>query len=123
MALLEEPVSFIATIKAKKSRHFYETVLGLQCLSEDSFAIVFALGSTQLRIQKVEFIPAINHTVLGWNVGNLKECVTDLTNNGVQFEFFAQLPQDALGIWSSPSGASIAWFKDPDENTLSLTEF
>jgi len=31
--------------------------------------------------------------------------------------------QDKLGIWTSPSGARIAWFKDPDGNTLSLTEF
>jgi hypothetical protein len=33
------------------------------------------------------------------------------------------LNQDAEGIWPAPSGAKIAWFQDPDENTLSLTEF
>jgi hypothetical protein len=32
------------------------------------------------------------------------------------------MPQDDLGIWSSPSGARVAWFTDPDSNTLSLTE-
>jgi predicted enzyme related to lactoylglutathione lyase len=26
------------------------------------------------------------------------------------------------GIWTSPSGARVAWFKDPDGNILSLTE-
>ena len=30
---------------------------------------------------------------------------------------------DAKGIWTAPSGARIAWFKDPDGNVLSLTEF
>jgi predicted enzyme related to lactoylglutathione lyase len=30
--------------------------------------------------------------------------------------------QDADGIWTSPSGALVAWFEDPDGNTLSLTQ-
>ena len=30
---------------------------------------------------------------------------------------------DPLGIWTAPSGARIAWFKDPDGNVLSVTEF
>jgi hypothetical protein len=30
---------------------------------------------------------------------------------------------DGLGIWTSPSGAKVAWFNDPDGNVLSLTEF
>ena len=32
------------------------------------------------------------------------------------------MKQDDLGIWRSPSGAQVAWFKDPDGNTLSLTQ-
>jgi hypothetical protein len=32
------------------------------------------------------------------------------------------MPQDELGIWSAPSSARVAWFTDPDGNTLSLTE-
>ena len=31
--------------------------------------------------------------------------------------------QDVQGIWSAPSGAQVAWFKDPDGNVLSLTQF
>jgi hypothetical protein len=38
------------------------------------------------------------------------------------FQRYGGMPQDDLGIWSSPSGARIAWFSDPDGNTLSLTE-
>ncbi len=30
--------------------------------------------------------------------------------------------QDELGIWTAPSGAKVAWFKDPDGNILSLSE-
>jgi len=32
------------------------------------------------------------------------------------------MKQDELGIWLSPSGAKVAWFKDPDGNVLSVTE-
>jgi len=83
---------------------------------------VFDLGATTLRIQKVESVPEVNYTVLGWEVLDIKQCVAELTQKGVQFEKFSQLPQDELGVWNSPSGASIAWFKDPDGNTLSLTQ-
>lgn len=122
MTILGTPVSFIATTKSVESRKFYENVLGFQCLSEDPFALVFALEDSTLRIQKVEIVPEVNHTVLGWEVVNIRRCVDELSKNGVQFERFAQLPQDELGVWSSPSGALIVWFKDPDGNTLSLTE-
>jgi hypothetical protein len=30
--------------------------------------------------------------------------------------------EDELGVWTTPSGARVAWFKDPDGNVLSLTQ-
>lgn len=120
--MLDKPVSFIATTNSDKARQFYESVLGLRCLSDDPFALVFTSGATTLRLQKVESMTDVNYTVLGWEVINIQQCVKKLTEKGVLFEMFSQLPQDELGIWSSPSGASVAWFKDPDGNTLSLTE-
>ena len=44
----------------------------------------------------------------------LKECFASRQVKPMQ--------QDAAGIWQSPSGARIAWLKDPDGNLLSLTE-
>jgi len=120
--MLKTPIAFIATVNADESRYFYETVLGLNCLSDDPYALVFDLGVTTLRVQKVDSIPDVNHTVLGWEVVNIRECADVLTKKGVKFQKFSQLKQDDLGVWCSPSGASIAWFKDPDGNTLSLTE-
>jgi hypothetical protein len=46
--------------------------------------------------------------------------VTGLQAKGVQFEKFGFFEQDELGIWSAPSGDSVAWFKDPDGNVLSV---
>jgi hypothetical protein len=41
----------------------------------------------------------------------------------IKFKRYEGIEQDELGIWTSPSGARVAWFGDPDGNTLSLTEF
>jgi predicted enzyme related to lactoylglutathione lyase len=63
-------------------------------------------------------------TVLGWEVESIEGTVERLTAAGVQFLRFAGMNDgDALGIWSAPSGARIAWFNDPDGNVLSVTEF
>lgn len=61
-------------------------------------------------------------TVLGWDVDNLVFLIESLVGKGVAFERYDFIVQDDLGIWTSPSGAKVAWFKDPDGNLLSLTE-
>ncbi|MFT6306388.1 MAG: hypothetical protein ACJA0Z_001552 [Halioglobus sp.] len=53
---------------------------------------------------------------------NIRNCVDELSKNGVSFKKFAQLPQDESGVWCAPSGALVVWFTDPDGNTLSLTD-
>jgi hypothetical protein len=42
---------------------------------------------------------------------------------GVAFERYRGLDQDGDGIRLASGGDRVAWFKDPDGNTLSLTEF
>jgi len=46
-----------------------------------------------------------------------------MPNLGVALVRFPSLPQDDTGIWTTPDGTKIAWFRDPDGNLLSLTEF
>jgi len=60
---------------------------------------------------------------LGWEVADIRTIVKQLIGKGVHFELFEGLNQDDLGIWHAPSGAKIGWFKDPDDNLLSLTQF
>ena len=45
-----------------------------------------------------------------------------LTAAGVDFERYAWLQQDELGIWSAPGGAKVAWCKDLDGNVLSVSQ-
>jgi catechol 2,3-dioxygenase-like lactoylglutathione lyase family enzyme len=119
---LDTPMLFAATTDANRSRAFYEKVLGLKFVSDDQFALVFEVGGLALRIQKVTTKPKLEYTVLGWRVKDIQAEVRRLTKAGVKFSKFEGMEQDPNGVWRSPSGAQIAWFSDPDGNTLSLTQ-
>jgi catechol 2,3-dioxygenase-like lactoylglutathione lyase family enzyme len=116
-------VAFVATTDGARARSFYSEVLGLELVSDDGFAIVFDANGTRLRIQKVEDVLPHRYTALGWHVPDIEAVVRGLRARGVSFDIYEGLQQDALSIWTSPSGAKIAWFKDPDGNVLSLSQF
>lgn len=116
-------VAFVATARPDAARAFYAEVLGLELTSDDQFALVFDAGGTTLRVAKVEQLQPAPFTVLGWLVDDIESAAADLSARGVQFERYGEwMQQDAHGIWSAPGGARIAWFKDPDGNTLSITQ-
>lgn len=117
-----EVICFVATKVPQRAREFYGDVLGLRLVSDDPFAMVFDANGVILRIAKVQELSPAKHTVLGWAVADLDAEIRSLRGRGVTFERFPGLPQDDAGVWVSPTGAQIAWFKDPDENLLSLTE-
>lgn len=116
-------VAFVPTKDGKKSRPFYEGLLGLRFVSEDKFALVLDADGTMLRVTTVGDFKPQAFTVCGWRVPNIRGTVSALREKGVRFEMYGMPGQDADGIWSSPSGAKVAWFRDPDGNVLSLTEF
>jgi catechol 2,3-dioxygenase-like lactoylglutathione lyase family enzyme len=104
-------MAFVATANAAEAQRFYAGVLGLRLVEDTPFALVFASVSP------------MPFTVLGWEVGDIGEAVKALTAAGITFERYEGISQDELGIWQSPDNASIAWFKDPDGNQLSLAQF
>jgi len=115
-------ISFIATARLQEAKAFYKDVLRLPLRSEDKFAIVFGLGQGSLRVTPVEALVPAPFTVLGWEVGDIREEAKVLGEFGVIFEKFPGLEQDKAGIWTAPGGARVVWFKDPDGNILSLTQ-
>jgi len=119
----QQLMAFLATARADEALVFYRDVLGLRFVADEYVALVFESSGVMLRIQKVEQHTPFPYTALGWKVSDLSAKVTELARNGARFERFAGMAQDDLGIWTSPSGARVAWFKDPDGNVLSLTEF
>ena len=55
-------------------------------------------------------------------VADIDATVAALGARGVRFIHYDGIDQRADGVWTSPSGDLVAWFADPDGNTLSLTE-
>ncbi len=118
-------VAFAATTNPEKACAFYEGVLGLRLVADEKpFALVFDANGVMLRVTTVHELKPDAFTILGWNVDDIEETVDRLAGAGVEFNRYAGVNDgDPRGIWNSPSGARVAWFKDPDGNVLSVTEF
>jgi catechol 2,3-dioxygenase-like lactoylglutathione lyase family enzyme len=118
-------IGFIPTRDADRARAFYEGTLGLEFIADDGFALVFRSGQNMIRIARTaEFTPA-PFTILGWEVADIVAEVTALTAAGVAFARYPFLPPDQvddLGIWTTPTADKVAWFQDPDGNTLSVSQ-
>jgi catechol 2,3-dioxygenase-like lactoylglutathione lyase family enzyme len=118
-----DPIAFVHTIDVERARQFYVEDLGLEQLEESPFALVVRAGRTMIRITPVATHVASEHTVLGWSVPDIEDIVRALIERHVTTLRFDGLEQDVLGVWCAPGGAKVAWFKDPDDNTLSVTQF
>jgi catechol 2,3-dioxygenase-like lactoylglutathione lyase family enzyme len=117
-----EVMGFVPTRDAAKAKTFYVDVLGLALISEDSFAVEVEANGTRIRITNAPEFSPLPFTILGWRVPDLSALVKELTDKGLIFERYGWVKQDALGIWAAPGGAQVAWFRDPDGNTLSLSQ-
>jgi catechol 2,3-dioxygenase-like lactoylglutathione lyase family enzyme len=115
-------VAFVSTTDPARARTFYEGALGLPLVADEAFALVFDLAGTPLRVTRVDRLDPQPFTVLGWRVSDVTAMVRELGDRGVAFERYPGLEQDPDGIWASPSGTRIAWFRDPDGNTLSVSQ-
>ena len=113
----------ISVSDMNRSVAFYRDVLGLRHVETGPFACVFDAGGTMLRVTPVPGLAARPFTVAGWQVPDIDAAVRALAGQGVEFTRYDGMAQDDLGIWATPGGDRIAWFTDPDGNTLSLTEF
>jgi catechol 2,3-dioxygenase-like lactoylglutathione lyase family enzyme len=116
-------IGFIPVRDLPVARGFYEGTLGLRVVDDTPFALVLDAGGTMLRVTPVGEVAARAFTVAGWNVPDIGATVRALAGRGVQFARYDGLTQDELGIWTTPGGDRVAWFTDPDGNTLSLTTF
>ncbi len=117
-------VAFVPTTNSAKARAFYESALGLRLVADEPpFALVFDANGTMLRVTIVPEHPPAPFTVLGWEVDSIESTVDRLTAAGVEFLRYPGLNDGGpRPIWTSPSGARIAWFHDPDQNVLSVTQ-
>jgi catechol 2,3-dioxygenase-like lactoylglutathione lyase family enzyme len=114
---------FIAVTDIGMAREFYESTLGLSVVEESPFALVVDANGTKLRITPVPELQPQPFTVAGWEVPDIEATVGALAARGVRFNRYDSMDQGPNGVWASPNGDLVAWFVDPDGNTLSLTTF
>jgi catechol 2,3-dioxygenase-like lactoylglutathione lyase family enzyme len=116
-------ITFVATRDPARAKEFYGEILGLSLVADEPTALVYDANGTMLRITKLEEFSTAQYTVLGWIVSDIRRAVMELGHKGITFERYDGFPQDDLRIATFPDGTQVAWFTDPDGNTLSLTQF
>ena len=105
------------------AKEFYGRTLGL-AVSEFDGLLKLHLpgGATVLMYPKANHAPA-TFTILNFPVNDVEGAVDELTKRGVRFEVYNEpgIKTDAKGIFRG-GGPTIAWFKDPAGNILSVLE-
>ena len=106
----------------EKANEFYSGMLGLKTsvLDEENGLLSLHIAGDRdtLVYHKPDFTPA-TYTVLNFPVDDVEKAVDELTSRGVRFERYDGFEQDEKGISRGP-GPTIAWFKDPAGNILSV---
>jgi catechol 2,3-dioxygenase-like lactoylglutathione lyase family enzyme len=110
-------VAFAATLDLEASHAFYGGTLGLQRVEATPFANVYDVGGQPLRVTRVGALAPAPYTVLGWEVPDLAAALAAVDVTPLRYD---GLEQDDDGVWTTPSGTRVAWFRDPDGNVLSL---
>jgi predicted enzyme related to lactoylglutathione lyase len=107
----------------QKAREFYGQTLGLNISEQpEGLALNLPNGNTVFLYPKPNHTPA-SFTVLNFQVEDIEEAVDELTRLGIRMEKYnqADLKTDERGIHRG-DGPTIAWFKDPANNILSVLE-
>jgi catechol 2,3-dioxygenase-like lactoylglutathione lyase family enzyme len=115
-------VGFVPTRDYDKARAFYEGKLGFEFVSLDKFALVMTVGGHTIRIVKIPNFTPLQGTILGWQVENIESVAAWLRDRGVPPEKYPFAQDQNLGIWTTPDGSKVAWFKDPNGNILSISQ-
>ena len=108
----------------QKAKEFYGKTLGLELAGGPEGTLVLAVsGGTKALMYPKPNHQAASFTVLNFPVESVEKAVDELSKRGVRFEIYnePQLKTDARGI-SRGNGPTIAWFKDPAGNILSVLE-
>lgn len=115
----------MATIAVRKidvARRFYEETLGLELTGTEGDAVrAYRSGSSTVLVYESRFAGTNQATSATWIVGDaLDAVVRALTAKGVKFEHYDLPDTTRQGAIHVSGKTRVAWFKDPDGNTLSI---
>jgi catechol 2,3-dioxygenase-like lactoylglutathione lyase family enzyme len=106
-----------------RAKEFYGGTLGLDVGEENELLFLRLGGGTTVLVYPKETHEPATFTILNFPVDDVERAVDDLTAAGVQFEIYDQeeLRTDERGVFRG-GGPTIAWFRDPAGNILSVIE-
>jgi catechol 2,3-dioxygenase-like lactoylglutathione lyase family enzyme len=116
----------LAVSDMDKAREFYEGKLGLSVSIDSGNNVQYqcAEGSVMHIYLSPEHAGKSTATLAGWGVDDVERVLEELTSRGVTFERYDEGPiiTDERGIATFEGGAKVAYFRDPDGNTLSIAQ-
>ena len=104
------------------AKEFYGGTLGLEVEEGSQGLHLKAAGTNGIFIYPKEDHTPATYTILNFRVDDIDKAVDELTAKGVKFEHYENMT-DKKGIARGidiGQGPSIAWFKDPAGNFLSV---
>ncbi|MFK0219224.1 VOC family protein [Streptomyces vinaceus] len=104
------------------AKGFYGETLGLRVSEDNGLLTLHLAGDTDVLLYPKENHEAATFTVLNFPVDDIDRAVDELAARGVTFERYEAFDQDAKGITREAPGPSIAWFKDPAGNIISVLQ-
>jgi catechol 2,3-dioxygenase-like lactoylglutathione lyase family enzyme len=108
-----------------RARHFYEDQLGLVPGDQEQEGVRYfcAEGTSIFVYLQPDNAGMSSATIAGWAVDDLDQTIAELTSRGVHFEQYDQpgIKTDERGVFDSGRFRA-AWIKDPDGNTMALTQ-
>ena len=114
----------IATLAVKdlaRAKPFYADILGLSLEDENAEVLTFRAGASRLFVYRSGFAGTNQATGATWTVGDVEGEAAALKAKGVRFEHYDGMEGlEQKGDVYVGQGMSVAWFKDPDGNIISL---
>ena len=119
-------VASLAVSDIDEARVFYEGKLGLIVGTDSGDNVAYRCGEgTSIHVYlSPDSAGKSTATLVGWYVDDAERVVDELVTTGVSFEHYDEGPivTDDKGIATFEGGAKVAYFKDPDGNTLSVAQ-
>ena len=115
-------VGFVATSDLRVADAFYGDLLGLARVASTPLAHVYDVSGAQLCVVRADHPEPTGQTVLAWSVDDLSATVARMRAAGIELIVYTGLEQDDDAAWTSPSGARVVWFNDPEGHILSIMQ-
>jgi catechol 2,3-dioxygenase-like lactoylglutathione lyase family enzyme len=118
--------ALLAVSDLDTARRFYEDQLGLVPGEQEQEAVRYfcAEGTSVFVYLQPDNAGKSSATLAGWTVDDLDQTMDELASRGVRFEQYDQpgIKTDERGVFDAGDFRA-AWIKDPDGNTMAITEF